>query len=335
MRRRPRERVQSRVCLSNSRWKRVRSCSRSRGVSGGTYAGVPLPRSAPCAGACSVRRRPARVASRWGDGVAGVWMSSPAETPSPPQVTGALTTPSGLPPTAAQGRRVPRATPRRSGISESVHTRRAMTMSLFTSIDRTFRLGPPFSTITANPRRATAVAPSLGVPSLGVPSLGVPSLGVPAASCTPGGAPYGGAADGGAADGGAPRRRALRGGAVRASACGWRWAHGSRRSRMAPLTRLGGASVVVSTTHAASRSRASWARRTPCTRESGGAPSSTTRAKTPLRSSRSAHQALRRLSRGRTMTSRSPNPAKGAGASVRPASIHATQPPVRRTRATT
>ena len=54
----------------------------------------------------------------------------------------------------------------------------------------------------------------------------------------------------------------------------------------------------------------------------------TTSANTPLRSSRSAVQALRLVSGGRITTKRAPSAVNGAGASVRVASIHATHAPV-------
>lgn len=89
-----------------------------------------------------------------------------------------------------------------------------------------------------------------------------------------------------------------------------------------------------STTNAASRSRASCDNRTPRVRDNTGAPSSTTSANTPPRNNKSAHHAPRVWSCGRTMMSRSPNPARSCGASVRVASTHATHPPSASTRAT-
>lgn len=213
-------------------------------------------------------------------------MSSCAETPSPPQVTGCAVVLVVSPPTAAHGRRVPRATPRRSGISECVHTRRARWMSLCTSIDRILRVGPPFSTTTENPRAVIVVSARVAV-------------------CV-------------------VMLRAV----LRAS----RWC--VTRNRIAPLMRLVRVSSV-STTHAASRSRASCASRTPCTRESAGAPSMTMSENTPLRSKRSAHQLLRLPLCGRMTTNRSPTLAHGAGARVRRASIHATHPPLWSTPVTT
>lgn len=88
------------------------------------------------------------------------------------------------------------------------------------------------------------------------------------------------------------------------------------------------ASVCVSTTHAASCSRASWLRRMPCMRESGGAPSITTMLNTALRNRRSAARAILCNECGRMTTKRQPSSAHGAGARVRLASIHATQAPV-------
>lgn len=77
------------------------------------------------------------------------------------------------------------------------------------------------------------------------------------------------------------------------------------------------------TTKAVSRSRATRVRRIPTSRESGGAPSSTTSPNAPLRSSTSALQAPRSGFRGR-ITHNRPFVAMGAqsrGASVRVASM--------------
>ena len=60
----------------------------------------------------------------------------------------------------------------------------------------------------------------------------------------------------------------------------------------------------------------------------------TTSANTPLRNSRSAVHAQRLWSGGRITTKRAPIAVQGAGASVRVASIHATQAPVCSTCAT-
>ncbi len=123
-----------------------------------------------------------------------------------------------------------------------------------------------------------------------------------------------------------------------------------RRSRNAPPTseaRL----PSPSSSNAASDARASCVRRTATARGSTGAPSSTTSANAPERSSRSAHQGPRAGSPGRT-TQRASNSSRASramglplarwivtcaqsrGSSVRVASIHATLPPRRSVAAT-
>lgn len=77
----------------------------------------------------------------------------------------------------------------------------------------------------------------------------------------------------------------------------------STRSRTAPPNCVACPGAPL-TTNAASRSRASPMRRTAIARDIAGAPSSTTRAKAPLRRRTSAHQAPRAASVGRTTTSR-------------------------------
>jgi hypothetical protein len=84
------------------------------------------------------------------------------------------------------------------------------------------------------------------------------------------------------------------------------------------------------TTNAASASRASRVSRTVTERERGGAPSSTTSAKAPLRSRMSAHHAPRARSFGRTTRSSAPaaqSPVQPRGSSVRVASTQATRSP--------
>lgn len=79
------------------------------------------------------------------------------------------------------------------------------------------------------------------------------------------------------------------------------------------------------TTKAASLSRASPTSRRAICRVSGGAPSSTTSVKAPLRSRMSAHQAPRAGSCGRTTRRKSQSSdAQSAGSSVREASMQAT-----------
>ena len=91
-----------------------------------------------------------------------------------------------------------------------------------------------------------------------------------------------------------------------------------------------------STSNAASLSRASNVSRTATSRESIGAPSSTTSAKAPLRSNTSAHHAPRSAFRGRTIHSPScaPSDAHSRGARVRVASTYATHAPSHTARST-
>ena len=102
------------------------------------------------------------------------------------------------------------------------------------------------------------------------------------------------------------------------------------RSRTAPPSREPPVwrSSPPATTSAAPVSRASRVRRTATRWESGGAESMMTRANAPHRSRTSAHHAARAESRGRTIhnPSCSPRCAQSRGASVRAASMYATQP---------
>ena len=97
-------------------------------------------------------------------------------------------------------------------------------------------------------------------------------------------------------------------------------------SREPPLSRRFSSSPA--TTSAAPVSRASRVKRTATAEDSGGAESMMTRANAPHRSRTSAHHAARAASRGRTIHNPSPSLkcAQSRGASVRVASMYATQP---------